>query len=828
MAAPAEKVVAEEVKELEKDAKKDPSPKIVAKPAFLTPDTTLNCLPSTVGNMLVSMGEGGLSNLVAGARANIGINSGRYMFEAKIVEKTGSKSMARFGFSAEGSLFLGEDDNSICFDNEGQLVSNKKKTKCSQPFGSDVLVSVVLNRDASSSNKDTISFFKNGVRASQPQPLPDSLKGKTLYPAVSFKNATVHLNFAAPAVPLPFTCKVISEASQKDAAVTKYDEPADGKFTALFPVSLPDEGTFQWVDSFLEKNPSYTELSDRAFVDWAHKSGLSGGGSNDCNDKPKIGGDMNLGSIKKALMQVAALQPRDFVIMEVKGNLIKEERAVTLKKFQGPSFRTVAEVFVGEPASAFKRRVQAKMVEKNQQASDRVFKAKKAGERREWAARKKTKEVEKLKKKNEKIRLKRVAEAKKKGEAHVKKRSHDLAVIAAKKAGKPEPEAPEEEKEEEAVESEEEAEEPEEPEPMEEEPPKAAALTAEEKATKFFKDSLPDLTPYVLNTTFTKFTLPEAEEGFDSVKYSWNKDKEAATYMQEWVSAKKQTTRVEDISAGADFKKAFAEWQKTLSAWKGKQNDYKAQVAKKLLAKNAKIAKKANAEKMAKINEIKKAKEAEAAKAAGKEVEEKEEAPAPVESEEEEEEEPQVDFDGIDVFGVDDILDIGGGLPLFKDFQFEDFAMMSLRYELNLLCQNFGKDCKDPDRTGIHLDHVAFYYQKYFGKPLTAQAFGVQTMAELVAMVDDTVSVTAQSVIESIIPGDLETAAVYIKLTEDARRTRIINIDMGVEGAKLKIRAGGDNNHGEKRNFGGDGGGAWKKPWSGGGGGGGNWGGNKW
>merc|ERR1719247_402858 len=109
------------------------------------------------------------------------------------------------------------------------MVSNKKKTKCSQGFGADTLVAVVLNRDASSPNNNTISFFKNGVRASQPQPLPESLKGKTLYPAASFKNCTVHLNFEAPAAPLPFKCNVIQNATQKDATVTKYDDPADGK-----------------------------------------------------------------------------------------------------------------------------------------------------------------------------------------------------------------------------------------------------------------------------------------------------------------------------------------------------------------------------------------------------------------------------------------------------------------------------------------------------------------------------------------------------------------------------------------------------------------------
>jgi len=827
MASPAKKQRTEEaaaspaaVEEVEQDAKKDSAPKISQQAAFLTPDTTLNVLPSTVGNMMSAMSEGALANLVAGARANIGIKSGRYMFEAKILEKTSQKSRARFGFAAEGSLFLGEDDNSICFDNEGFLVSNKKKSKCSTPFACDVMVAVVLNLDSSSPNCNTISLFKNGVRAGPPQPLPESLKGKTLFPAVSYKSATVHVNFAAPVVPLPFKCKAIQEATQKDAVVTKYDEPADGKYTALFPVSLPDEGTFDWVDAFIEKNPDYTELSDRALIDWAIKSGLSANKKKECNDKPDVGlgnGMDNMKALKKALMQVAALQPRNFVIMEVKANLMKEERLANLAQFKTSAFKTVAEVVVGEPAATFKRRVQSRIAEAKQEASDKVFKAKQADEKRQWAAKKKQKEAEKLRKKNEKERKKKLAEI-------TKKRAKEMADKKAKAEGK----EPEEEKEEAAVESEEEAEEADEPEPMEEEPPKVGALTAEEKALRFFKHAVPDLLPYAMNTSFTKFSLPDGDEGFDSVKYSWNKDKDAAVYLQKWISEKKQTTRVEDITPSASFKQKWAEWQKTLQAWKTKQNEYKAVLAKKAADKNARIHKKAAlkkaAEAKAKMLEAKKEK----AKAEGKELEEeKEEEKALMEvEEEEEEEEPQVDFDGIDVFGVEDILDVGGKAPLFKDFQFEDFAMMSLRFELNLLVASFAQDCNDPDRTGAHVDHLAFYYQKYFGKSLTAQSFGVQKLAEAVALVDDTVSLNDKSVVESLMPSDLESSAIFVKLTEDARRMRNLQVDMGVEGAKLKIRSqgetGGQNGEGQgqKRNWegqkqGGNWGkqGAWGKRW---------------
>merc|ERR1719506_3230272 len=133
----------------------------------------MNVLPSSVGGMLMSMSEGGLSQLVAGARASVGVKSGRYMFEAKIVEQTGNAGkLVRVGFATEGRLFLGEEDNSICFDTEGFMVTNAKKSKCSMSFGRDVIVAIVLNLDEKSSNFNTVSLFKDGKRACPPQQLP--------------------------------------------------------------------------------------------------------------------------------------------------------------------------------------------------------------------------------------------------------------------------------------------------------------------------------------------------------------------------------------------------------------------------------------------------------------------------------------------------------------------------------------------------------------------------------------------------------------------------------------------------------------------------------
>ncbi|CAK9020066.1 unnamed protein product [Durusdinium trenchii] len=72
--------------ETEVDAPPDSRPRISEPAKFLVPDTTLNMMPSMAGDLLMSLSEGGLQYLLAGARANVGVKSGRYMFEVRVCE----------------------------------------------------------------------------------------------------------------------------------------------------------------------------------------------------------------------------------------------------------------------------------------------------------------------------------------------------------------------------------------------------------------------------------------------------------------------------------------------------------------------------------------------------------------------------------------------------------------------------------------------------------------------------------------------------------------------------------------------------------------------
>merc|ERR1711998_383818 len=101
-----------------------------------------------------------------------------------------------------------------------------------------------------------------------------------------------------------------------------------------------------------------------------------GGGRKESNDKPGSVPLDDLAGIKRALMELAVFQPRDFVIMEVKGNLIKDERAKALTKFKNAVFKTVAEVILSTPPSSFGKIVQAKVLKAKQDKSDQEHRSK--------------------------------------------------------------------------------------------------------------------------------------------------------------------------------------------------------------------------------------------------------------------------------------------------------------------------------------------------------------------------------------------------------------------------------------------------------------------
>merc|ERR1711948_253786 len=172
-------------------------------------------------------------------------------------------------------------------------------------------------------------------------------------------------------------------AAKADVEVTAPKAaPKDGRQEVLFPVGLPNEGTFEWLDGYLKENPGYTELSGRSLLKWGLNSGLwrKNGSDVACMDDPSLGfgiKDVDGGTVSQMIQVVTPIQKRNYVAMQVKKNLIAEERQKVLEQFDPAEFKRVAVVVMGEPPAAFKAK------------ENDEWEAKKKKEQEEWEAKKK-------------------------------------------------------------------------------------------------------------------------------------------------------------------------------------------------------------------------------------------------------------------------------------------------------------------------------------------------------------------------------------------------------------------------------------------------------
>jgi len=363
---------------------------------------------------------------------------------------------------------------------------------------------------------------------------------------------------------------MVQDAAEKDCQVATEAKPKGGVYDVLLPISLPDEGTFDWLDLFLEKHPEYVELSDRMILDWAEKSGIwtpKGYAWKACNDKPGVHfgvPSLDDNSIKNMLYSIAPLQQRHYVVMEVRGNLLKEERLATLKKLAAPHLKFSAMVLLGEPAKDVKDRMQILMLQDKQEKSDMEWKVKQQQEINKARVEKAKKQSERLQSKAKKARTEAnapAAEANGNGEANGEEKKPEEEKMEVDAEKEDEPDAEEAALDAKIAELAAAA------------PPKAQ-LTDEEKKVFFRKPKISDLTPMVLSMAFANFTVPEKEEGFADVKYEWTKKAQCASFLKEWIQNMKLTSRVEELQPGEWFTKQWVSWQQELQSWHAKKTEY--------------------------------------------------------------------------------------------------------------------------------------------------------------------------------------------------------------------------------------------------------------
>lgn len=560
------------------------------------------------------------------------------------------------------------------------------------------------------------------MRISKPQPLPDNLKGKTLFPALTFRCLTLAANFGpSSGTQMRFSCRMIADAAKDDAELLE-SKSSGAKSEVLFLMSLPDEGSFDWVDHWSLKNAGYEEISDRKILEWAEKSGLwrhQGYGWKTSNDKP----DMNLGhpamddaTLKRLIYTIASTQQRNFLVVEVKDNLIAAERSKLLSFFAKDNFKRNAQVVMGDPTADFKAKVQDLLLKDKQAKADLEFKAKKADELRAKLIEKQQQELAREQRRRERAQAKAEREARR---------------AAAAEAGEDVPmeeePAEEEEKEEEI------------PQIVDDEKPPKVELTPEERKQLFRKTDVPDVSLLALGAAFAQFTIPTQAEGFDQVIFPWHTKTKSEAYLKDWQQSRRLTIRVEDIQPSDWFNKQWSSWQAQLQKWKQHQTEWKAEYLRK--ERDGEV----QAQKM------------------------------------------ETDSDDLDVFGVSDVSNIGNGEPLYAHFSYEDWSLLSLRFEMHLLGHSFDKDVRDRDCVGIHIDNLPFYYNKYFKKSLVSKNFGVETNQELLDFVKDTVALDSRLVLETQLSEGLDNFDIFLKLTEDCRRDRKLLVDSGDDSAKLKF-----------------------------------------
>jgi len=361
----------------------------------------------------------------------------------------------------------------------------------------------------------------------------------------------------------------------------------------------------------------------------------------------------------------------------------------------------------------------------------RILKDKKEKADNEWKTKKdreaRLKQLADMRKRTEEKKKKAEEEKKAKEEANKKK--------AEEKEGKEDAEddAAEQDKEEakddEKKDANEEKKEEEEKEQEENEEPPAVELTEEEKKTWFLPSAEKDLTSQVLNQAFGHFSLPVDDEGFDSILYDWQPAAKANDYLRTWVLDKKITSQIEDLKPSDWFKGKYDKFKELVKGWQEKQKPFQKAKKDETLAE-----------------------------------------------------------DNLDVFAVQDIMDTGNGEPLFVSFTFEDWTLLTLRYELFLLTHAFKHDVDDAERVGIHESNLLFYYTKYFSKTINPKHYGKETNQEVVDFVKDAVKLdTDKNVLTSILNTDLDSLDDFLKLAEDCRRERQRRIDAGDQTARLKF-----------------------------------------
>lgn len=122
-----------------------------------------------------------------GCRASLGIFSGKAYYEATVQDE----GLCRVGWSTSGaSLDVGTDKASFGFGGTGKKSHAKQFQDYGESFGLGDTIGCWLDFDSGQ-----IGYTKNGAQLGSAFSIPQALRGRPLFPAISLKNAEIALNF---------------------------------------------------------------------------------------------------------------------------------------------------------------------------------------------------------------------------------------------------------------------------------------------------------------------------------------------------------------------------------------------------------------------------------------------------------------------------------------------------------------------------------------------------------------------------------------------------------------------------------------------------------
>merc|ERR1712136_512590 len=130
------------------------------------------------------------------------------------------------------------------------------------------------------------------------------------------------------------------------------------------------------------------------------------------------------------------------------------------------------------------------------------------------------------------------------------------------------------------------------------------------------------------------------------------------------------------------------------------------------------------------------------------------------------------------------------GTPLYANFKYEDWLILSWRIELHLLATGFLNDVDDPDRLGIPEDHVAHYYELYHELKMTMKKLNCDSLPQIVKLLKEPTELICGPGDRKFLRSTLDKETdfdVFVRGVESYRRDRLRRIEAGDESAQLKF-----------------------------------------